>query len=183
MHQHPDSTPLGALVDHHRVFLRFVESRVGSREVAEDILQEAFGRVIVHADDIPEETAVAWFYRVLRNAVIDHYRRDETRRQALESFARELHESAPPPDVRNELCRCVLAAAAALKPEYSDALRAVDVRGAAVKDFAAEAGISPANASVRLFRAREALKRQVTAACGTCAEHGCVDCTCRGDNR
>ena len=172
-----DATPasLAQLVGHHRAFLRFVERRVGDRATAEDILQEAFGRAVTHVTDIPDETAVAWFYRVLRNAVIDHHRRQQTRRQALDSFARELDASTPPPDLHNEICRCVLDAAATLKPEYADALRRVDVGGAPVKTFAAETGISAGNASVRLFRAREALKRQVIAACGTCAEHGCVD--------
>jgi len=46
-----------------------------------------------------------------------------------------------------------------------------------VKDYADEAGISSSNAGVRIFRAREALK-QVARSCGTCATHGCVDCTC-----
>ena len=177
---HNDATPaaLAQLVEHHRAFLRFVERRVGDRATAEDILQDAFGRAVVHADDIPDESAVAWFYRVLRNAVIDHHRRQQTRRQALESFARELEPATPSPDVQNEICRCVLDAASSLKPEYAEALRRVDVGGTAVKTFAADAGISAGNASVRLFRAREALKRHVLAACGTCAEHGCVDCTC-----
>ena len=42
----------------------------------------------------------------------------------------------------------------------------------------AEAGLTANNAGVRVFRAREALRRQVARACGTCAEHGCLDCTC-----
>lgn len=170
--------PIAELVEHHRAFLRFVERRVGDPAIAEDIVQEAFGRAVIHADTIPEETAVAWFYRVLRNAVIDHSRRHEARRQGLESFARELDAIAPPPDVHDEVCRCVLRAASSLKPEYAEALRQVDVGGAPVKSFAAQAGITPGNASVRLFRAREALKRHVMTACGTCAEHGCFDCTC-----
>ena len=41
--------PLGreavdALVENHRAFLAFLQNRVGRREVAEDILQEAFAR-------------------------------------------------------------------------------------------------------------------------------------------
>jgi RNA polymerase sigma-70 factor (ECF subfamily) len=47
-----------------------------------------------------------------------------------------------------------------------------------VKTFAAEAGISNSNAAVRVFRAREALKKQLVKSCGTCAEHGCLNCTC-----
>ena len=176
-------TALEQLVDQHRAFLRFLERRVGDRATAEDILQDAFGRAVSHADSIPEETAVAWFYRVLRNAVIDHHRRHDTRRHALEALARELDGAAPPPEVHDEVCRCVLGAASSLKPEYAEVLRRVDVAGAPVKAFAAETGISSSNASVRLFRAREALKRQVMAACGTCAEHGCRDCTCSKTKR
>ncbi len=68
--------------------------------------------------------------------------------------------------------------AATLKPEYADALEAVEVRGTAVKAYAGEKGLTPGNAAVRVFRAREALRKRVTEWCGTCAEHGCIDCTC-----
>jgi hypothetical protein len=47
-----------------------------------------------------------------------------------------------------------------------------------VKDYAASAGISSSNAGVRIFRARAALRREVSRSCGTCAEHGCLDCSC-----
>ncbi|TAJ17066.1 MAG: RNA polymerase subunit sigma-70, partial [Planctomycetota bacterium] len=63
-------------------------------------------------------------------------------------------------------------------PEYANALRRVEIDGVAVKDFADEAGISASNAGVRLFRARDALRARVRRSCGTCAEHGCLDCTC-----
>lgn len=60
----------------HRQFLSFLENRVESREVAEDILQAAFVRTLERGADIGNtENVVAWFYRVLRNAVVDHYRR------------------------------------------------------------------------------------------------------------
>jgi RNA polymerase sigma-70 factor (ECF subfamily) len=69
--------------------------------------------------------------------------------------------------------------AATLKPEYAEALMAIDVSGTAVKKFAEDKGLSAGNAAVRVFRAREALKKRVTESCGVCAEHGCLDCTCR----
>lgn len=43
-----------ALVENHRAFLRFLERRVGSRETAEDLLQEAFGRAIERVDALRE---------------------------------------------------------------------------------------------------------------------------------
>ena len=43
---------------------------------------------------------------------------------------------------------------------------------------AEQKGLSAANAGVRVFRARDALRRRVMESCGTCAEHGCLDCSC-----
>ena len=68
--------------------------------------------------------------------------------------------------------------AATLKPEYEAALREVDVEGTAVTAFAERHGLSPSNAGVRVFRARQALRQRVRQSCGTCAEHGCLNCTC-----
>ena len=76
------------------------------------------------------------------------------------------------------VCKCIAQLTETLKPEYAIALRRVEVEGVSVKDYADEAGISANNAGVRVFRAREALRKQVVRSCGTCATHGCLDCTC-----
>ena len=169
------------LVANHREFLRFLERRVGSRAQAEDILQEAFVKGVERAGTVRDgESVVAWFYRMLRNAVIDHHRRRGASDRALEAFALELGEAVEaPPEVQGAVCGCVKALAETLKPEYAEALRRVEVDGVTVQGFAAEAGILPNNAAVRVFRAREALRKRVMASCGACAEHGCLDCTCK----
>lgn len=168
------------LVDNHRQFLAFLERRLGDRALAEDILQDAFVKSLQKEEDARDETSsVAWFYRTLRNAVIDHYRRSGTRGRALETLAREMEgASEPPPELRDEICGCVTRLASTLKPEYETAIRRIDVEGAPVQDYAAEAGITANNASVRVFRAREALRKQVKTSCGTCADHGCLECSC-----
>lgn len=168
------------LVENHRQFLAFLERRLNDRALAEDILQDAFVRSIEKQDALREqESAVAWFYRILRNSIIDHYRGAGTRSKALELLAREMADAVePPPELRDEICGCIVRLAETLKPEYADALRRVEIEGVPVQTFAAEAGISANNASVRVFRAREALRKQVKSSCGTCAEHGCTDCQC-----
>ena len=167
------------LVENHRAFLQFLERRVGDRALAEDLLQEAFTRNLDRLADLPDEGLVPWFYRVLRNAAIDRHRRKGAEERALAAFARELAEaSQPPEDLHREICACVGRLARTLKPEYAQVLQAVDVEDTPVKAFAEAAGLTSSNAGVRLFRAREALRRQVAASCGTCAEHGCIDCTC-----
>ena len=92
-----EDTRLQPLVDNHRAFLRFLERRVGSREDAEDILQDAFGRSLDKLDRLgDDESIVRWFYRVLRNAVIDHYRRKAAAGRARDAFASEFQRCLRP---------------------------------------------------------------------------------------
>lgn len=176
----PDAAAVSVLVENHRAFLRYLERWVGDRAIAEDLLQEAFVRNLDRLASLPGEALVPWFYRVLRNAAIDRHRRRDAEGRALAALAADLSAvSVPSADMRQVICACVVRLAANLKPEYAEALQAIDVDEVPVKAFAEARGLTPSNAGVRLFRARQALRRQVTASCGTCAEHGCVDCSCQ----
>jgi RNA polymerase sigma-70 factor (ECF subfamily) len=173
--------PLGVLLENHRAFLAYLERRLGDRALAEDLLLDAFAKVLNRPDAAPtDEGVVPWFYRTLRNAAIDHLRRRGTASRAMEAFARELEvQASPPPDMESEICACITRLAATLKPEYAEALQAIDVEGMPVRAFADDRGLSASNAGVRVFRAREALKKRLVESCGTCAEHGCRDCSCQ----
>lgn len=185
---HPPHEPrmapavLQALVDNHREFLAFVERRLGDRAAAEDLLQEAFVRGIEKGGELQhEESARAWFYRLLRNAIVDRHRRASVQDRRLDAFATDLAraEADRQGEVERAVCACVERLVDTLQPEHARALRRIELDGLSLKDFASEAGITDNNAGVRVFRARQALRRRVQASCGTCAEHGCVDCTCR----
>ena len=171
---------VAVLVENHRRFLAFLERRVGSRDVAEDILQDAFVRGLARTGQLrDQDSVVAWFYRSLRNALTDHWRRSNSERRIFEdSVAVADAEPSVDPELMQTVCECATALLDTLKPEYAEALRRVELEGISVKDFAREMNVTPNNASVRLFRAREALRRQVERSCGTCSEHGCLDCTC-----
>ena len=177
--EHPG--PVATLLENHRAFLQYLERRIGDRALAEDVLQEGFAKVVARPDQAPtDESVIPWFYRTLRNAAIDQFRRRGAADRAYEAFARELetHE-APTADMEAEICACVSRLAATLKPEYAEALEAIEVAGTPVKTFAEQKGLSSSNAGVRVSRAREALKKRVIESCGTCAEHGCLNCTCK----
>jgi RNA polymerase sigma factor (sigma-70 family) len=168
------------LVENHRNFLSFLERRVGSRAVAEELLQAAFVRTLEKGEGLRDgESAVAWFYRLLRNALIDHYRKQAAEGRALEREAREATEAGPDPELKDAVCACVGGLLPTLKPEYAELLRQVDLEERSVPEVAAEVGITPNNAGVRLHRARQALKHQLERSCGTCATHGCLDCSCQ----
>ena len=179
-----DDSPTALLLANRQAFLRYLQRRVGDAALAEEILQDAYARSMAKPEQVPDDDgAVPWFYRLLRNATIDQYRRRAAANRALEAFAHELEAAEQPTEeARNEICACVGRLAATLKPEYAEVLTAVEVDGQPVKAFAEGAGLTANNAGVRLFRARDALRRRVIQSCGACAEHGCVDCSCRASS-
>src|ERR1700761_9166942 len=97
-------THLDQLLAQRKHFISFVQRRVSDSGLAEDIVQTAYLRAFQHQDDFnPGESVVAWFYRLLRNAVIDNYRRHATREKALAAWTRELETAVQPsPDLQNE---------------------------------------------------------------------------------
>jgi RNA polymerase sigma factor (sigma-70 family) len=172
-------TTLNTLLDHRARFLGFVRRRVENPALAEDILQSAYMRAL-QSNTVPgeEESIVTWFYRVLRNAVIDHYRRRATEGKALEAWAHEL-ETTITPQIHDEVCACLTRVLDLIAPSYADLLRNVDLNEQPLHLYANAHNLTPTNAGVRAHRARAALRKQLIKTCGACAEHACIDCTCR----
>lgn len=169
------------LVGAHEEFLRFLQARVGSREVAEDLLQSAFVKSFERGEQIREQdSAVAWFYRILRNALADHFRRHAVNDRAVRSISSSASGVTPEdPELERAICQCVKDLIPTLKEEYADILRQVEFEGTAVTDVAKAENISANNAMVRLHRARKALHGRLVQTCGTCTEHGCLECHCK----
>lgn len=177
-----DSKIIQSLLDNQKKFLGFLERRVGSRQLAEEILQDAYVKTIEKGSHLREdEGAVSWFYRLLRNAVIDGYRRNSTKEKALSAkFEQDkLLSEELDPEIENAICGCMRTLLPGLKDEYADILNKVDLEEKNLSEIAEEQGISINNANVRLHRARLALKRQLERSCGACAAHGCLDCSCK----
>jgi RNA polymerase sigma factor (sigma-70 family) len=172
---------LSTILDQRKQFLGFVQRRVSDPAVAEDILQAAYMRALQHEGDIKRgESVVGWFYRVLRNAVIDYYRRRSSENKALEAWGRELETAVVPShETHDEVCGCLGGVLDSIKADYAEVLRAVDLGEQPLQDFARERNISASNAGVRAHRARTALRKQLIKTCGSCAEHACLDCICR----
>lgn len=173
------SDSLEALVQHHAKFLRFLSSRVNNSDTAEDILHSAYIKALEKANQLREnESGVAWFYRILRNSIIDYYRRGAARKTAHDRYSAELPASYET-ELRGQACTCVKDLVGELKAEYREAIERIDLAEEPIQEFAKKKQISVNNASVRLHRARKALAEKLTEVCGVCAEHKCLDCTCR----
>lgn len=171
--------PPSRLLHNSPQFLRFLSARVEDTATAEDILQAAYLKAVERGSEIREgDSTVAWFYRMLRNAVTDHYRRRAARARAREAFAIEMPKSYEP-EIKTAVCQCIGDVIVNLKPEYRSAIEQVDLGETPVEDFAHAERISPNNVSVRLHRARKAVAKHLKTVCGACAEHKCLDCSCR----
>jgi RNA polymerase sigma-70 factor (ECF subfamily) len=172
---------VNSLIPLRRQFLGFIERRVKDRAAAEDILQTAYVRLLDSGEQLREsESAVAWFYRVLRNAIIDHYRRRASEGAALERWVQELETATvPEPDLQDTACQCIGGALETMIPSYASLLREVDLGEATLSGYAKSQGITAGNAAVRAHRARSALRKQLMICCGSCATHGCLDCSCK----
>jgi len=161
-------------------FLRFVRSRISDPELAEDVLQDALLRAVQSSHTLREQDRVVpWFYRILRNAIIDAYRRRDVRQRRTVA----LDEEFDLPDVISDaddrrLCECFRALIPTLKPEYAEVLEAVELGQESTEAVTQRLGITANNLKVRRHRARQALRERLEQTCRVCSEHGCIDCTC-----
>ena len=160
-------------------FLAFIRRRVSDGGVAEELLQSAYANALDKGHTLRnEESATAWFYRILRNNIIDYYRHRAVEDRLIESLSNEVDRSAPS---HHTVCHCITSALDKVKPAYSELLRKVDLAddpSVSLQSFAKKSGITTGNAAVRAFRARKALKNQLLHSCGSCATAGCLKCTC-----
>jgi RNA polymerase sigma-70 factor (ECF subfamily) len=140
----------------------FIRRRVAEDHV-DDLVQEVFLRMQEHADALrDEERLAAWAYRIARNVIVDHHRRDHAR-VAREEVAVEADER----DANvNEIVAGWLRPMLALLPdEYAEALELVELEGLTQKELAERAGISLSGAKSRVQRARQMLEGVVRACC------------------
>jgi RNA polymerase sigma factor (sigma-70 family) len=173
-----------ALLDRESDFRLFLRRRLSDQALADDLLQQSFMRAVQQAHTLEQpEQSVAWFYRILRNAVTDYYRAYAAANRKAEAFLQELQalgdDKTPSLDEwRPAVCACLNRLLSALRPAYADLLRRVDLNGEEPAAVAKDLGITVNNLTVRLHRARQALRNSLEKSCGICTKHGCLNCTC-----
>jgi RNA polymerase sigma-70 factor (ECF subfamily) len=174
---------LGSLHAERARFVRLARRRVSTVADAEDIVQRALLRAAERAGSLLDPArSLAWFYRILRNAIADHHRtslRDPIRHgdDAVEDLPDVATSPATAP------CACARRLLDGLRPSYAEVIRRIDLDGEDPASLAAALGISQGNLDVRLHRARKSLRNQVCSYCGVGSHGPCLDCTCDGHRR
>ena len=169
-----------ALLGRRNDFKAFIAARLGNAADAEDVLQNGLVKAIQHAGELKNgEKSVAWFYQILRRAIIDHSRSRGAARKRDDAWASDAGALAVTDrEAENQICRCFESLLPALKPAHADLLRRVELQDESVATAARTLGITANNASVTLHRARTELRAKLVDFCGTCADGACLDCDC-----
>lgn len=176
---------IDAIVAERARFQWFVASRVGDVALAEDLLQDSLVRALRHGEKLRRgESAVAWFYRILRHAISDHYRNraaEDRRSERLlaDMQARGEDVSEPPPEWDTAVCACFHGLLPSLKPRYAEVIRRVDLNPEPKRKIARDMKLSVATMDVLLYRARQALRKRLELFCGACSREGCLKCFCQ----
>lgn len=157
-------------------WLSFLRGRLRSEADADDVLQQSLMRAGEKLHTLADEKRLeGWFFRILRRKVADHCARWALRESRLEALTDEVAIDAPE---EAATCACSLGLMPALRPEYAEMLRRVDLEDESLATVATSLGLSVNNATVRLHRARRALRTRLLEACHTSSIRTCLDCEC-----
>jgi RNA polymerase sigma-70 factor (ECF subfamily) len=151
------------LGDHLDRLYRAAWALCGSREDAEDLVQETYARVLGRPRVLRNEDDLGYLLRALRNTFLTQ-KRTEGRRLRPGPLPEQIDLVADPqarqPQAAVEAGE-LYAAVAALPADFRDVLVAVDVTGLSYKETAKALRIREGTVMSRLYRARQQVVRAV----------------------
>jgi RNA polymerase sigma-70 factor, ECF subfamily len=136
----------------------------GSREDAEDLVQETFARVLSRPRVLRGDEELYYLMRVLRNTFLTGLR-TASRRPVTAAALEDVIAADPRPTSRPEQAlevREIYATIAQLPEDFRLALVAVDVLGLSYREASRSLGVREATLTTRLFRARKQVAARLT---------------------
>lgn len=182
-----DAAVRRTLLESHQSLLRFLQRRMRNRAEAEEVLQRFALRALEKASDLRDVRMVrGWLGRILATTIADHQRRAVVQRRrevAMDPSITEALAVEPDPDLDQAVCGCLYQLLPTLRPDYAEVIWRADLLGEPRERLAVSLGTTVNNITVRLHRARQALKRRLEEMCLTCPVHGFLNCSCAEANR
>lgn len=140
----------------------FIRGRVYDHSAAEDILQETFIKIHRKLPDLRADQKVeAWIWRIVRNAIADHFRRARRERPPVDAAEPSTESTPDQPD----LACCLRRFVDQLPAAQRDALLLTEWRGLSQVELARQLGLSVSGAKSRVQRARAGLKELLETCC------------------
>ncbi|HEX2504374.1 MAG TPA: RNA polymerase sigma factor [Miltoncostaeaceae bacterium] len=151
------------LGDHLDRLFRAAWALCGSREDAEDLVQETYARVLSRPRLLRNEDDLGYLLRALRNTFVSA-RRARSRRPATTALPDDREPAAIRSDadpVAAFAARQVYEAVAGLPPDFRDVIVAVDVVGLSYKEAASALKLPEGTVMSRLYRGRNQVAERV----------------------
>ena len=154
--------------DHIDALFRAACAMSGSRQIAEDLVQETYVKVLARPRLLRRDDDLGYLMKALRNTWYNHLRSERVRREATATDA-EPTEELPARSTRDDPQASleaaeVLAALAKLPEPYRETLAAVDVAGLSYAEAARALGVRQGTVMSRLHRGRDQLARGLQSA-------------------
>lgn len=139
---------------------------VGQAAAAEDLTQETFARAVVALPRFDGRAAFStWLCGIANNVARNWIRDQDTRRRAelrlAELAALRPGETTDRAHLRKQRSEALYAALARLPDHLREAFVLREVEGLSMQEAATQLGISSNNMTVRVWRAREAIRREL----------------------
>ncbi len=150
--------------DHIDTLFRAACALCGSRQLAEDLVQETYVKVLARPRFLRRDDDLGYLVKALRNTWYSHLRDERVRRDSTDS--EEAHEELPAQttagDPESSLeASAVLRALSELPKQYRETVTAVDVAGLSYAEAARALGVRQGTIMSRLYRGREQVARAV----------------------
>ncbi len=143
---------------------RFLATRVANEADVDELAQEVLLRIHKGAGQLSDETRVhGWIWQIARNAVIDHYRRTNSREVSIDD--RDFEAGEPSNDVQEIVESWLAPMIAALPDGYREAVHLSEIEGLAQSEVAERLSISLSGAKSRVQRGRAKLREALMACC------------------
>jgi RNA polymerase sigma-70 factor (ECF subfamily) len=138
---------------------RAARAMTGSREDADDLVQDTFLRVLARERAVDAEAAGAYLHQALRNQYVSSLRRRDRRPRTAPLESEDFRLVAPPGREPSSVVatREVIGAIASLPADQRNVVAAVDVAGFGYKEAAASLRIPLGTVMSRLYRGRARL--------------------------
>jgi len=159
----------GLVRDHQDAAYRYARRMCGDHELARDLVQEAFLRVLRHHERLePGHSFAAWLLHIVRNLAIDALRRRKTRSQVpYEDHLRDTAAGAVGNSLETaELRRRIATVLAELPDKYREILVMREMDGMPAEDIATIIGVDYGTTRWRLHKARTLFRTAWTARFG-----------------
>jgi RNA polymerase sigma factor (sigma-70 family) len=176
--------PIQQIQNARAAVLSFLRKQGVDDGIAQDLFQQSALRAVEHQSSLRRrEDAVAWFYSILRHALVDYLRKRAVEARGKKAYSEALTHSnhgkvSPVEEVATNLCCCAYAILPSLRPSHAELIRRIDLEEESSQTVAQDLAMTRNNVRVRLHRARQVLRARLVAFCGRCCERDCRDCTC-----